>query len=178
MQGLEQTGPLRKNPTSLKENNDLTRVFFSNKRRPESPHTTAEGTAKKLRTAAATLWALLTQLLQGFVCGFSVFFSSFGFSFTWFRKNERGRASYPPQDDSSTLQRLLRVTAADFSQPAWKCPSLLPLQPGFFLFLPFLAQKNCTAGVTPKLFPEPGLGLSLGLGSRRERVCEHLRVSS
>lgn len=58
MQGLEQTGPLRKNPTSLKENNVSTRVFLSNKRRPGSPHTAAEGKTQKLVTTAATLCGL------------------------------------------------------------------------------------------------------------------------
>lgn len=83
------------------------------------------------------MWALLTQSLRGFVCG--LVFSPFGSSFTWFCKNERGRASYPPEDDSPTFQRLPRVTAADFATTtaAWALP--FPAV--------FLAQKNCTAGV-------------------------------
>lgn len=88
------------------------------------------------------------------------FFSSFGFSFTWFCKNEKGRASYPPRDDSPTLQRLLRVTAADFSQPAQKCRGYYHCNLDFSFSCPFFCSELHSGGAL-KLFPEPGLRGSL-----------------
>lgn len=59
--------------------------------------------------------------------------------------------------------------------------SLLPLQLGLCLFLPFFSSEELHGGGARKLFPGPGLlrgSRSLGRCSRGEQVCERWPVSS